>query len=65
MGAGFESEKFLDGLRFGVGGGEQVLGGKFVLAHVLFNAEWSDLHERECAKGEGASVQNQIEPGMG
>ena len=56
VGAGFEGEDFLDGLGFGVGGREQVLGGKFVLAHVLFDAEGSDLHEGECAKGRRRGV---------
>ena len=53
MGSGFEGKKLFDGPRFGVGGREQVLGGEFVLAKVLFNAEGRDLHERECAKGGG------------
>ena len=52
VGAGFEGENLLDGLGLGVRGGEQVLGGKFVLAHILFDAEGRDLHEGECAKGE-------------
>jgi len=53
VGAGFEREKFFDGLRFGVGGGEQVLGGEFVLAHVFFNTEGSDFHKRESGKDGG------------
>ncbi len=52
MGTRFEGEYFLDSLGLGVRGGEQVPGGEFVLAHVLFNAEGRDLHEGECAKGE-------------
>lgn len=59
VGTGFEGEEFFDGLRFGVGRGEQVFGGEFVLAHVLFNAERSDSHEGECPKvtGEASSAK--------
>ena len=60
MSAGFEGEQFFDGLRFGVGGGEQILGGKFVFAHVLFNAEGSDLHEGECAKAAGWASRTKL-----
>ena len=58
--AGFEGEDFLDGLGFGVGGREQVLSGKFVLAHVLFDAEGRDLHEGECAKGRGGASRTKL-----
>ena len=51
--AGFERKKLFDGLRFGIGRREQVFSGKFVLAHVLFNAKRGNLHNRECAKAGG------------
>src|SRR5208282_4940115 len=63
VGAGFESEDFPDGLGFGVGGREQVLSGKFVLAHVLFNAEGTDLHEGECAKERGGASRAKLSGG--
>ena len=63
MGARFEGQDFLNGLGFGIRGGEQVLGGEFVLAHVLFNAEGSDLHEGECAKGRGGASRTKLSGG--
>ena len=60
MSAGLEREDFANGLGFGVGGREQVPGGKFVLAHVLFNAKRRDLHEGECAKGEGEESRTKL-----
>jgi len=60
VGAGFEGEDFLDGLGLGVRGREQVPGREFVLAHVLFNAEGRDLHEGECAKGEGGASRTKL-----
>ena len=63
MGAGFEGEYFSNGLGFGVGGGEQVLGGKFVLAHVLFDTEGRDLHEGQCAKGRGGASRTKLSGG--
>ena len=63
MGAGFEGEYFLNGLGFGVGGGEQVPGGKFILTHVLFDTEGRDLHEGECAKGRGEASRTKLSGG--
>jgi hypothetical protein len=60
MSAGFEREKVGNGLGFGVGGGEQVLRGEFVLAHVFFNAKWRDLHKQECAKGRGKASRTKL-----
>ena len=64
VGAGFEGQKFLDGLRFCVGGRKQILDGEFVLAHVFFNAEGSDLHEGECAKGRGPASRTNLTAAM-
>ncbi len=50
VGAGFEREKIGDGLGFGVGGGEEVLSGKFVFAQIFLDAEGRDLHGEEFAK---------------
>jgi len=61
--AGFEGEDFLDGLGLGVGGGKKVLGGEFVLAHVLFNAEGRDLHEGECAKRKAGESRTKLSGG--
>jgi len=57
MCAGFEREQLFDGLRFGVGRRKQVFGGEFVLAHVLFDAKGSNLHEGECAKARGKRLE--------
>ena len=59
VGAGFEGEKFFDGEGFGVGGGEKKFGGKFVFAHVFFNAKGSNLHGESVA-ARAKCVERQI-----
>jgi hypothetical protein len=61
--AGLKREELPDGLRFGVGGRKQVFSGEFVLAHVLLNAEGSDLHEGECAKAGGEASRAKLTVG--
>jgi hypothetical protein len=43
--AGLAGEEVRDGLRFAIGGREQVFCGEFVFAEIFFDAERSDLHE--------------------
>ena len=59
VGAGFEGEKFFDGEGFGVGGGEKKFGGKFVFAHVFFDAKGSNLHGESVA-ARAKCVERQI-----
>lgn len=59
MSAGFEREEFLDGDGFGVGGGEEELGRKFVKGHVFFDAEGRDSHGESVAV-RGRGVERQI-----
>ncbi len=48
-----EVQEFLDGAGLGVGTGEQIPGGEFVLAEILFDSKRLDLHAKESGKRTG------------
>jgi len=50
VGSGLEVEEFLDGARLGVRTGEQIPGGEFVLAKIVFDSKGLDLHVKKSGK---------------